>query len=149
MANKSEIRPFGTLFEVALKYDGNVEPSSYYDEEQDLSLIIMQDGSKQVLVEAEFAARTKTETFQQQEREDDDDSGRLYGTHTGTNEKSGTSELNNTLYHSVATNTATSVKKEQTDQDSSPETFFGYSLGTQTATKADKEVTDSDYLPRP
>lgn len=144
MDPKSEFRPFGTLFEVALQYDENVEPSSYYDEEQDLSFIMMQDGSKQILVEAEFTAGTKTETFQQQERPDDDDSGRSYGTHTVTNVKKETSDVDDTLYHSVATKTATSVKKEQTDQDLSTESFLGYSLGTKTETKADKEGTDSD-----
>jgi len=143
MEDKLVVRPFGILFEEFVENeDQSLESISEYDEDEDLNIVVLPDGSKKAIVEVGFSAGTKTETRQQREGPDDDLGST--GTRTVTNVKKETSDVDDTLFQSLSTKTSVIVQKEQPDKYPPQNFTFGCVLGTKTKTKETGESTDSD-----
>ena len=140
--NKSTSLLFGLQF--AEYPTANNFTTPLYDEDEDISVIINENGQKIPSVEYRRDVGTKTFTEVQEENTDDDqDTLQMVGTKTGSavqEESSDSDEDHFTL--ALSTKTETFVQAEQTDEDPGIDTP---PLTTGTATKVAREETDNDY----
>ncbi len=120
---KKRAMPFGLLFEEPIVPSKEIV-IPIYDEVEDISVVVDEDGVKRPFVEWSGNLGTKTLTHVESESTDDDE------------------DLSRSF---LGTKTLTAVEAEQTDEDDDIETIVNYSmLGTKTATKSAGEESDDD-----
>jgi len=141
--DKNNVIPFGLLFEeTMIPILENV--SAVYDESEDINVIIDEDGNKTPYVEWKGNMGTKTETRIRGESMDDDEPPNPLGTHTITEVKIESSDIDDMVNLFLGTKTITAVKAEETDDDPSEMNYSRKILGTKTLTKEHGEGTDDD-----
>jgi hypothetical protein len=134
--------PFGLLFEE--KPIENWEDIPYfYDEDEDLSVVLSNDGRKIPFVESCGIGGTKTMTKIKDEGSDDDVDA-FQGTRTVTEKQSESSDSDDENFVLLGTKTATSVQSEQSDSDSDISYGPKPPLTTRTLTHTQTEESDSD-----
>jgi hypothetical protein len=143
--SKKNPTPFGLLFEEPTNPVLEVV-SPLYDETEDITVILDDQGNKIPYVEWYGLVGTKTTTRIAAEGADDDDDGpQTLGTRTLTEvKKEGSSDFDDMSYLFMGTKTSTSVSSEQADEDRDDDVRSSPKLYTMTATKTAGEGTDND-----
>jgi len=142
--NKPTSLPFGLRFAEYPAAINFIIP--VYDEDEDISVVVDENGKRIPSVEYYGNAGTKTVTEVQSESTDDDQESMnmvLTKTATAVNEESSDSDEDQfSLF--LSTKTYTFVQSEQTDEDPGLDTAPKPPLSTNTATKVVNEETDND-----
>jgi hypothetical protein len=141
---KSSPTPFGFRYEE--KPVANEVDCSIYDEAEDISVVIDDNGQKIPSVEYRGSLGTRTLTKVQNESTDEDpDTPAGGGTRTITAVRSESTDFDDDRYLlALSTKTETFVQKEQSDQDPGIDVVTRPPLTTRTATKVAREDTDQD-----
>ncbi|MGD0857294.1 MAG: hypothetical protein ABSA18_16095 [Dehalococcoidia bacterium] len=136
--------PFGLRYEEHPVANDFV--SSIYDEDEDISVVIDENGQKIPSVEYRGNLGTKTLTRLQNESTDEDPgTSKLGGTRTITAVQSESTDFDDGQYSlALSTKTTTFVQAEQSDEDPGIDVVSRPPLTTRTATKVAREDTDQD-----
>lgn len=143
--SEMDIKPFGLLFEEPIvSNDEFIAP--IYDEDDDISIVHDENGSKRPYVEYYGKLATRTFTKADGENSDTDEPCAL-GTRTITEVRTEASDDDDDVSSIfLSTKTVTAVKVEQTDEDEDgfePQRI-SLILGTRTYTRQAGEGTDRD-----
>lgn len=146
IVNKSIPLPFGLQFAEQPVTNNIAVPISIYDEDEDISVVIDENGQR--IPSVEYCGKVGTKTFtnvKAEETDEDQDSPGMVGTKTGTavKEEEVDSDDDHFLFI-LGTKTETYVKSEQSDEDPGIDTGPKSPLSTGTATKVAEEITDKD-----
>lgn len=141
---KSTVMPFGLHF-LEQPID-NVYISPLYDEDEDISIVIDENGDKHPSVEYYSNTSTKTATSVQEENTDEDqDYAKIVNTTTATKVKEEISDSDDEFFSpNLGTRTDSFVQAEQTDEDPGIDTGPKPPVTTKTFTHVSREETDSD-----
>jgi len=132
--------PFGLMYEEQPSSETVID-TIYYDEEDDISVIIDQYGQKSPFVELSQYMGTSTATKAVETSDEDPSTGTRTVTNT-TRESTDSDEGRLSL--ALGTRTDTFVATEQSDEDPGSEITSKPPVKTGTATSVAKEETDSD-----
>ena len=143
--NKSSPLPFGLQFTEQPANNKLNFPSSVYDEEEDISIVLNERGQRIPAV-SYTKMGTKTMTHVDSEDTDDDDAfSNMSGTKTATAvEEEAPDSDDDYFFLALSTKTETFVQSEGSDQDPSIDSGPKSPINTATATKVAQEVTDND-----
>lgn len=141
--NKKVQLPFGLQFE---EYPVPVEfTPPIYDEDEELSFYIDENGRKVPAVEWRGNVGTKTFTHVEAENTDEDrDLINRASTGTATKIQEESSDSDSSVFLALSTQTETFVQSEQTDNDSSAESRQYLAASTKTSTAFQDESNDED-----
>ena len=142
--NKPTSLPFGLQFIERPTANNFIVP--VYDEDEDISVVIDENGRRIPSVEYFGNAGTKTFTKVQDEGTDDDqESLKAVGTKTFTEVHEESSDSDEDYFSfTLSTKTETFVLSEQTDEDPGVDSTPKQPIITGTATSVFREETDSD-----
>jgi len=144
--NKPTSLPFGLQFAEHPIAKNFIVPVPVYDENEDISVVVDENGQRIPSVEYHGKVGTKTVTAVQSEDTDDDqESLKMVGTETVTKVKEEASDSDDDHFSLIlGTKTETYVQSEQSDEDPGIDTRPKPPITTGTATKVAKEETDDD-----
>jgi hypothetical protein len=142
--NKTTSLPFGLRFEEHPNVKDFIIP--LYDEDEDISVVIDENGRKIPSVEYYGNLGTRTATKVQNEGTDEDPgSSNMGGTRTLTEVKDESSDSDEDRFSLIlGTRTETFVQSEQSDEDPGIDVEPRPPLTTRTATSVAREDTDKD-----
>ncbi|SRR6266498_479562 len=133
--------PFGLLFEERPVVSNLIMP--IYDEDEDISIVVDENGHKIPSVEYRTGIGTKTATSTIEDTDDDEDALMVNGTRTVTETQAESADSDENVFLAMlATKTETFVQSEDSDKDPTFELRQPYTTGT--ATKTSNEDSDTD-----